>query len=123
MAATVTFGELRKGATSWVRADLVRSVRVGAIAFGVSWLVNFVVITNWGAALGNVIGAATEGTKTMGAVYMAVMSLTISSLVVYGMEAGWSDLRRSFRAVPAPWPGCSASTASGCGRSCSGAGR
>jgi hypothetical protein len=36
----------------------------------------------------------------MGAVYMAVMSLTISSLVVYGMEAGWSDLRRSFRAVP-----------------------
>jgi hypothetical protein len=100
VAATVTFGELRKGATSWVRADLTRSVRVGAIAFGVSWLVNFVVITNWGAALGNVIGAATEGTKTMGAVYMAVMSLTISSLVVYGMEAGWSDLRRSFRAVP-----------------------
>ncbi len=101
MAATLTFGELRRGATSWVRTDLTRTVRVGAIAFAVSWVVNFLVITNWGAAFGNVIGGATEGTELSGSIYLAVMSLTVSSLVVYGMEAGWSDLRRSFFAVPA----------------------
>ena len=39
-------------------------------------------------------------TEGVGAAYMAVMSLTITSLVVYGMEAGWSDLRRSFGAIP-----------------------
>jgi len=100
VAATLTFGELRRGTTSWVRQDLTRSVRVGAVSFAVAWLVNFVVITNWGAAFGNVIGAATNGTEAAGAAYVAVMSLTITSLVVYGMEAGWSDLRRSFGAIP-----------------------
>ncbi|MBI5156590.1 MAG: hypothetical protein HZA58_01105 [Acidimicrobiia bacterium] len=101
MAATLTFGELRKGASTWVRSDLKRSLRVGAIAFAVSWVVNFVVITTWGASLGNLLGGATDGTELSGSIYIAVMSLTVSSLVVYGMEAGWSDLRRSFLAVPA----------------------
>lgn len=100
MAAALTFGEIRQGATSWIRSDLQRTLRVGAISFAVAWLVNFVVITNWGAALGNVIGAATDGTETSGAAYIAIMSLVITSLVVYGMEAGWSDLRRSFTALP-----------------------
>ena len=100
MAAPLTFGELRQGTTSWVRRDLNRTLRVGAISFAVSWLVNFIVITNWGAALGNVIGGATNGTQGVGAAYMAIMSLVVTSLIVYGMEAGWSDLRKSFVAIP-----------------------
>ncbi len=100
MAAPLTFGELRRGTTSWVKRDLNRTLKVGAIAFAVSWAVNFVVITNWGAALGNVIGGATNGTQGVGAAYMAIMSLVVTSLIVYGMEAGWSDLRKSFTAIP-----------------------
>jgi len=100
MATVLTFGDLRRGATAWVKEDLNRTLRVGAVAFAVSWVVNFIVITTWGAAVGNIIGGASEGAEVRGTVYMAIMSLVITSLVVYGMEAGWSDLRKSFGALP-----------------------
>ncbi|HEX5630696.1 MAG TPA: hypothetical protein VFY15_03480, partial [Acidimicrobiia bacterium] len=101
MATALTFGELRHGATAWVKQDLNRTLRVGGIAFAVSWLVNFFVITTWGAAaVGNLVGGASEGAEVKGTVYMAIISLVVTTLVVYGMEAGWSDLRQSFTALP-----------------------
>lgn len=100
MNQRLTFAALRSGTVGWITRDLPRTGRYAGVSFAVTWLVNFAVITTKGGAWGNVVGAASEGTETSGSIYLGLLSLIVTALVVYGIESGWGDLRRSFLALP-----------------------
>lgn len=99
-ATTLTFGQLARRASDWVKKDLTRAAKVAGVAFAISWLVNFAVITTRGYVWGDLVAASTEGEEFPGAVYWAILSLALGAIVAYGVEAGWADLRRSFSALP-----------------------
>ena len=100
MNRELTLRTLGSGTIAWIKQDLPRSGRYAAVSFGITWLINFAVITTKGAAFGNVVGAATDGTELRGSVYMAIVSMALTAIVVYGLDTGWKDLRSSFLALP-----------------------
>jgi len=87
-------------AISWIRSDLPRAARIGAISFGISWLFNFIVMTSRGASFGDVMASTTSGNIGGGIAYWALLSLTVSAVIAYGMEVGRSELWAAFRALP-----------------------
>jgi hypothetical protein len=84
----------------WVRSDLPRAARIGGISFAVAWLFNFAVMTSRGASFADVMASTTSGNIGGGIVYWAVLSLTVSAVIAYGMEVGRASLWESFKALP-----------------------